>query len=418
MQADESADGKSSERKEKEIQFSKQVIILYINNLTNFRIMKSSEIFLSAVIVFFVCACSPKGDGSVTIVDVGGSSMAVFSLNELKSDTITLPLSSFVEDCSLVQLETNDDAFFRPWFTTVTDKYIGIRQQGSRPYMLFSRAGKFLGTIGSVGQGPGEYAISLYDDIIDEQNELIYLAPFFSDKILVYRTSGEYVKTISTAQRMMKPKLFLSDDILTVPHMPLSDDKAMVVQYNVSTGEVLNQLPPPSHLIVQSAEGEIFNTRNTSAIFDFVHTGSDTLYHFDVKNKKILPVFMMTFNSSEKPYKQYFQLNKDLFFTNVFGRGLVATDLKNKTSSYIKVVNDYYGNMPAPTYIVQLRNGYWVHNIQPEQLMDDIKNRLSQSNCTEKDKQVLQKLLSTLKENTNNVVLIGKLKSEIKTKLF
>jgi hypothetical protein len=380
--------------------------------------MNSAVKILFAALAFFVCACSPKGDGSVTMVDVRGSTMAVFSLNELKSDTTILPLSSFVESCSLVQLETNDDAFFRPWFTTVTDKYIGIRQQGSRPYMLFERSGKFVGSIGSIGQGPGEYSGSLYDDFIDEKNELIYLAPFFSDKILVYRTSGEYVKTISTVQRMMKPKIFLSDGILTVLHMPLPDDKAMVVQYNVSTGEVLNQLTPPSHLIVQNADGEIFNTRNTLAIFDFVHTGSDTLYHFDVKNNAILPVFMMTFNSSEKPYKQYFQLNKDLFFTNVFGRGLVATDLKNKSSSYIKVVNDYYGNMPAPTYVVQLRNGYWVHNIQPEQLKDDIENRLSQSSCTENDKQALQKLLSTLKENTNNVVLIGKLKSEIKTKLF
>ena len=380
--------------------------------------MKSTVKILFAACVACVCSCSPKGDGTVSEAIVNGNKMYFFSLNNLKTDTTSLPLSSLVEDCSLVQLETNDDAFFRSWFTTVTDKYIGVRQQSGRPYMLFERSGKFLGTIGAVGQGPGEYSGSLYDDIIDDKNELIYLAPFFNDKILVYKTSGEFVKNINAPQRMMKPKLFLFNDILIVLHMPLKDDKAMVVQYDVKTGEILKDLAPPSHFIVQNADGEIFNTRNTSGIFDFVHTGSDTLYHFDVTNNTILPVFMMTFESSEKPYKQYFQLNKDLFLTNVFGRGLVATDLKTKTSSYIKVVNDYYGNMPAPTYIVQLRNGYWVHNIQPEQLIDDIENRLSKSDCTENDKQALNKLLSSLKENTNNVVLIGKLKSEIKAKLF
>jgi len=126
----------------------------------------------------------------------------------------------------------------------------------------------------------------------------------------------------------------------------------------------------------------------------------------------------MTFNSSEKPWKQYYQLNKDLLLTNVFGKGLVATDLKNKTSSWIKVANDYYGNMPMPAGIVQFRNCYFVHNIQPEELMSEIEKRLAVSSCTEKDKQILKKTLLTLKENDNNVVFIGKLKSEVKTKLF
>jgi hypothetical protein len=126
----------------------------------------------------------------------------------------------------------------------------------------------------------------------------------------------------------------------------------------------------------------------------------------------------MTYDASEKPYRQYFQLNKDLLMTNVFGRGLVATDLKNRISSYIKVVNDYYGNMPASANVVAFRNGYYVRNIQPEQLMEEIEKRLTERNCTENDKRILQKTLSTLKDDDNNVVFIGKLKSEVQAKLF
>jgi hypothetical protein len=83
-------------------------------------------------------------------------------------------------------------------------------------------------------------------------------------------------------------------------------------------------------------------------------------------------------------------------------------------SFYIKVVNDYYGNIPAVEDIRQLRNGYYVYNLQPEELMDIIETRLAESSCTEKDKKVLKKTLSTLKENTNNVVFIGKLRKELK----
>ena len=375
------------------------------------------KIFFAAIL--FVCmSVSAQGDGTLSEITVEGSKMIVCSLNKLKSNTVTIPLSSLVEDCVLVQLETITEAYFKPWFTTVTDKYIGVRQQGGNPYKLFDRSGKFLCNIGSIGRGPGEYSIALYDDVIDEKNGLIYLASMNGDKIFVYNMSGKFMKNIVAPHQLKKPKMFLKDNILTVVHMAFRGDKAIAIQFDVNTGQILKELAPPAHLLVQNFDGEIFNTRNTTAIFDFYHTSSDTLYHFDVKNNKIQPLYTMTYTSSEKPWKQYFQLNKDLFFTNVSGKGLVATDLKNKASSYIKVVNDYYGNLPAPTYIMQLRNGYWVYNIQPEELMEVIEKRLTESSCTEKDKQVLRKMNSTLKEGENNLVFIGKLKSGVQTKLF
>ena len=127
---------------------------------------------------------------------------------------------------------------------------------------------------------------------------------------------------------------------------------------------------------------------------------------------------MMTFESSEKPFKQYYQVNKELLLTFIFGKGLVATDLKNKTSSWVKVVNDYCGNMLAPTFITQLRNGYWVYNLQPEQLIENIEDRLAKKDCSENDKKILNKTLSTLEEGANNVVFIGKLKSEVKNRMW
>jgi hypothetical protein len=281
--------------------------------------------------------------------------------------------------------------------------------------MLFDRSGKFLCQVGSVGRGPGEYSISLYDDIIDDKSGLIFLVGMTGDRILVYNTSGQHVKDIVAPQRLQKPKMFLSDGILTVVHMPFKNDKAVALQFDVNTGQVVKELAPPAHLLVENFDGEIFNTRNVQGTFDFTHTGSDTLYHFDAERNKIRPLFTMEYSSSEKPYKQYYLLNEHMILTNVFGKGLVATDLKSMTSSYIKVVNDFYGNMPAPTYIVQLRNGYWVHNIQPEQLIEDIEKRLAQRSCTESDRQILNKTLSTLKEGANNVVFVGKLKSEVKS---
>jgi hypothetical protein len=393
--------------------------------------MRSKVKILFVALVLFVCACSPKGDGTVTVVDVEGSKMAVFSIDELKSNTVTVPLSSLVENCELVQLETTEEAFFNSWFTTVTDKYIGVRDQ-RREFKLFDRSGKFLCNVGSIGQGPGEYTAGPYDAIIDDQNDLIYLSPFGGDKILVYNTSGRFMKDIVTPHRLQKAKIFLSNGILTVIHMPFQNNRAIAFQFDTNTGEVLRELAPPPHFTVSNLNGDIVNTRNAPEIFDFAFMENDTLYHYDMKNNKILPAFKMTYSSSEKPWMVYFQMNKDLFLTNVsflgidpstgrqryIPRGLVATDLKNKTSSYITVLNDYFGNMPVKVDYFTFFHGHYVLNIQPEELIGNIEEYLAQSGRTEAEKQMLQSLRSTLKENGNNVVFIGKIKSDIRTKLF
>jgi hypothetical protein len=389
--------------------------------------MHSKVKIIFAALIFSAYCCSPKGDGTVSEVIVNGDKMYVFSLNELKPDIATISMSSLLENCTLVQLESIEEAYFKPGTTTVTDNYIGIRSEG-KPYMLFDRSGKFLCSVGFIGNGPGEWTISLYDDIIDDKNELIYLSSFMSNKILVYNTSGKFLKNIVAPHRMQKPKMYLSDGVLTVVHMPFGNDRAIAFQFDVKTGEVLKELAPPAHLTVQNFEGELFSKKNVPNIFDFIHTSSDTLYHFDVKNNRILPFFKMTYNTSDNIWKTYFQFNKDILLTNVnvfddvteryVYKGSVATDLKSKTSSWFKVVNDYYGNIPAMSFAGRSDNGYWVYNIQPEELIDSIEKRLAQSDCTESDRQVLNKTLSTLKEGANNVVFIGKLKSEVNTKLW
>ena len=300
----------------------------------------------------------------------------------------------------------------------------------AQTYKLFDRSGKFLCNVGAVGRGPGEYAISIYDDIIDDNNELIYIAPYIGNNILVYNTSGKFLKNLEAPHRLQKPKIFLFDNILTVVHVPLQG-QAIAIQFNVNTGEVVNQLAPPAHFISKDIGNEINNTRNMSAVFDFFHSASDTLYHFDVKNNKILPVLTTTYTGAEQALKLYIQLNKELFMVNVHfftinsdgkrqngDHKLVCTNLKSKTSVCVKVVNDYFGNLPALSAIIPFREGYWVQNISTEQLITNIEKRLTENSCTENDRLTLKKLRSSLNEENNNVVFIGKLKSEVKTNLW
>ena len=388
---------------------------------------------VTIVIGFFGCRTSNNddGDGSVTESLVNGNKMFTGSFKDIKSDIRTIPLSSLVENCELLKLDrSTDDAFFKLNWTTVTDNYIGVAQWRGYPYLLFDRSGKFLNKVGSIGQGPGEYSKTIHSDLIDEKNGLIYLAFFQSDRIFVYDLSGKFKKYFVVPFELNKPKIFLSDSILTAIHMNhfKQEQRPVALQFDVNNGALIKELAPLEHLIINDFYTTSFSNRNISGIFDFFQTKflpipeTDTLYHFDVKKCILKPFFTMGRNPVEKTWFIYYQLNKDLVFTSIeymdpelgyhVRKALIATDLKNKTSSYIRVVNDYYGNMTVPFNYDLFSNGYFVWNLQPEELMEEIEKRLAESDCTENDKQALLKTLSTLKENENNVIFIGKLKNE------
>ena len=410
--------------------------------------MKSKFIILIVVIVYILHSCksiNTQGDGSVVEVMVGSNKVNVVLLNKVKSEIKTIPLSSLVEDFEIVQLEMHDDAVFHiSSYITITENYIGVRPISER-YILFDRSGKFICAVGRRGGGPGEYQSFLSDDIIDEKNGLIYLAPFFSNKILVYNTSGQFVNEFVAPQQMRDSQIFLSNDILTVVHTPriiirsnetINEADAMITQFDVNTGEVLKRFTPPAeHFILRQNGSDILSSRNTQGVFDFVpdyYTTSqyDTLYNVDVKTGEIIPVFTMDFYltiARDKPI--FFQLNKSLFMSTLkktqpagyyVETDLIATDLNSKTSARVMIVNDYFGNMDAlpNSFHKRFKNGYYVYHIQPEDLIENIEKRLSERNITETDRDVLTNKLSTLKEGTNNVVFIGKIRDEIETKLW
>ena len=404
-------------------------------------IMKSKIVVFALVFVAYCCkSSSPQGDGSVVEVMAGGNKVNVLLLDKVKRGTVSIPLSALVEDFEIVQLEMHEDAVFHPSATiTVTENFIGVRPIYADNYKLFDRSGKFLCSISKRGNGPGEYTNSLTDDIIDEQNGLIYLAA--QSKIFVYNLSGEFLKEFVPPQSLGRTKIFLSDEILSVIHPPrmfqvpnrtIYEADAMLLKFDVNTSELLEKLAPPfEHLILRNWHENIFSAQNVKGVFDFFPNywdteQYDTLYHIDVERNKFLPFFAMEYKltkANDKPI--FFQLTKNLMMTILIETtsagpyvvtDLIATDLISKTSARVKMLNDYLGNIDGLPYSHNrsFNKGYYARSFQPEELIEDIEKRLTESSCTENDREILQKTLSTLKEGTNNVVFIGKIRDEIK----
>ncbi|MDR3251980.1 MAG: 6-bladed beta-propeller [Tannerella sp.] len=363
-------------------------------------------VFISVITVALLTGC--KGESAVRQEKVNGVEMPVCSLDKV-SGTRTMPLSELVESCELIRFEDIDAAIFKARMTTVSEKYIGVSLRGGGSFKLFDRSGKYLCDVGSLGQGPGEYAIGTYDELIDDRNELVYLAAFMENGILVYSTSGQFLKKIKAPHRLNKPVMFLSEGILSVVHMPFGGEESLAIQFDAD-GNIVKQLKAPEHLVVHDYGNEIFYHRNTGE-FDLLPTATDTLFHYDVKANRIVPVFVMEPPTKEDEFLS--KIHNELkhgFLTTVMGKGLVYTDKKAKSASWVKIVNDFYGGIECNGNSLFFRNGWYTWNVEPLDLIDAIEKRLQESDCTDDDRTKLKELLSTIDANSANLLFLGKLK--------
>ena len=123
-------------------------------------------------------ACSPLASGEIndvwghkqvaTVEMAGSDSVWVCHLSMLK-DTVTVPLSHFVEELDMVILDNRDAALVSPSKTIIGKQYILVYKMGHVPFKLFTKSGTYLRDIGSFGQGAGEYGL-VYDAQMDEEN--------------------------------------------------------------------------------------------------------------------------------------------------------------------------------------------------------------------------------------------------------
>lgn len=380
--------------------------------------MKKTMLLMSTAILAtaFLAACGPssKDDGTITRLEQKGNTLTVCDFAKVK-DTLNVPLSEWVEDCRLVRFENTDTALFKMWWPAITDNYIGIRQSGG-VFKLFDHKGKFLHDIGAMGQGPGEYAGSLYSELIDEKNKVIYLAPFAgSTKILKYNLDGTFVTDYDLGERLNKPKLSLNPDgSISLVHLCFQGMSEMMGAVITPDSTITKYIPAPGQAInprdkngrFVGFNNEIWSYNNVEG-FKYMMMPVDTLYNYNAAANKMEAQFAL---SNPPVGEDVFLIYDELpgkYLATVWGKGTIVVDNKNNNSHYVKLVNDYFGGLPAP---MNFTNGWFFAMYEPAVLMENIEKRMAASDCTDKDKELLKGLLESLDENDNNVMFIGKLK--------
>ena len=134
---------------------------------------------------------------------ISKSGIPVINLSEDVSTVPSLLLSEVAEKLEIVPLEMTDESVLSDITEMqVTDHNIWI-DHGREFYIYrFSRTGKFLNKIGSIGQGPGEYT-TYSTFLVDEDKKEVYIIAN-TNGVLAYDFEGNFKRKIVDIQMILQ----------------------------------------------------------------------------------------------------------------------------------------------------------------------------------------------------------------------
>lgn len=367
-------------------------------------------------------ATSPLKDSPVVaqqVITLNGDTIIVCDLSLLK-DTIDLPLSTFVSDFELVDLGEDEEALIKETSgggsIAVSPNYIGI--YSGTGYELFDKTGKYITSLSAQGQGPNEYAFSIYDSYIDEKNDRAYLLPMNGNKILVYDLKGNAQPYIPLAHETTKGKFYVDDQkkLLYVANMPFSDT-ASTFWIQDFEGKLIKEIIA-GHLKIVPPDfsNDINVSMNTEeidySVFHWKNT-VDTLYHYNEADNRLAPSF--TVNFKDNPILHDYIELPDYYLIRLieiesdyrYIYGLI--DKKTLKGNYIKLKLDMLGNIDAPAWAI-FERGLYTANIYAYYLQGQCDRLSDLSSLPSGIAKYIQDLQQNDCEDLNNIILIGRLK--------
>lgn len=339
-----------------------------------------------------------------------------FQPSDFESEPVDLLLSSIVEEIFIVKLDNeNEDALLNGRaFPFLTESYIGMTSD-ELPYKLYDKAtGRFLRNIGKRGEGPGEY-ISIYNAVIDEKNNRIYINDFIADAgILVYNLDGEFLEKINipgiTGTR--KTRFTVNDSIINAFIMTFDGDKNAVITFNTKGDSISSA--PAKVFMAGNYNPEVFiqtNTPNTG----YRHTVSAVYFNYDPIKNELVPTFAFDKNKftyvyiSELPNFYFFDvsvLNKEK--TSYITDQVVLYDKKSKKGQPANLINDFMGEIPFSQY--SFSNGKYAERMTASDFREKAKKAIKNNKLSDIKRKHLSELMNSMTDEDNDIILYGELK--------
>ena len=176
-------------------------------------------IFILLFCSFFSCRSTERS--SDTELDLSGDVVrnidVVGSLKNSQNQCERFQLSELAKSVDIVPLEFSKQSMISSIEDVkVSDKYIFVHDIKSFKIFRFDKRGKFINSIGKIGQGPGEYAYLFYMDVFLEREEL-YL--YTNVGMMIYDFDGNFIDHIDGTLpfdlfNTLEPRFFIHNSLV------------------------------------------------------------------------------------------------------------------------------------------------------------------------------------------------------------
>lgn len=391
-------------------------------------IMKNALVKIASIVTTcLIGACQSIPEDHSLSFDVSkGDTLYICDAALINRDVVQTKLSDWITDFKIVRFEDSDSALIKGWRCYVSENYIGVADQSMAPFKLFNHQGEFLGCIGQIGQGPGEYT-GIYEAAINEKGDRICLAAS-AGFLQEYDLKGNFIRKIGEYRLNKAAMHYEQDGSLTATHLIFSGmDNIQYLRVAKDGNVTLIPAIKSMEVACRDQNGSFIGynnetwSRNNTSCLTYQISAFDTLYAFNPDTHETIPRFTLTNHPNafclynETPSSFLISAYSSDDWTPV--TNTIMVDKRQKRSYYLNITNDFVGNIPIPWLASDIKNGWYYEMFEPYRLLDLIDERLSDSKCSDKDRKALEELRNSIDEDGNNIMFLGKLKENIHLKL-
>ena len=370
-----------------------------------------------------------------------------YNVNMVDEKEYILCLSDLMESIEVIKLDNStEEAFGRIWDIAISDNYIATANVGESVKLYNRKNGKFIGNIGRRGQGPGEYT-NVWGITFNEADNRVYIWPNMKNYIYSYDINGNFIEKetihlpdgIASRGTMFLNKQTNEMIVFITPYgsyqrrnTNFAEEKYICWTQDLQ-GNIKESISASNYIIPRnSSYSWASHTNHKSSIYSYAlrttnsNIRKDTLYHYNSKNNQLYPVYTTNFPheenivicSLESPlhyytihatYKKGYITNPE----NLEGCKILQVDKSTHKGRYIRMVNDYLGDIEIVLYdfLCSVKNDYSSIIYNPLDLKEQLEEALeTNTNMSDEVRNRVLTMKNSLNENDNDILVICKFK--------
>ena len=248
-----------------------------------------------------------------------------YSLEDLSAINLqmSLPLDSFVSEMNVIPLETQDYSLIdNVDLLRESENYLFVYSEKNGSLYRFDKKGKYLGKIGTRGQGPEEF-IGIKQIELDNGQQEIYVMDYQGRKMKIYSFEGKFLRAFPLPENLAYTNFTLIPEQKTIYYVSSQNSICPdVLEYEIPTGKFTQLSKHEREMgMGEFFFGQTFFAETNSSLYMY-HYYNDTVYQ--IKDNKLTPDHLLVLGeriiswkdmgpeilTNPKPMRKKIQINK------------------------------------------------------------------------------------------------------------